>query len=176
MRLKIETLKIETLALQPHAGERTDSTALSGGPRGQWFNRPMAQWPNPQRGFTLLEVMIAMAIMVLAIATIIPLFAVGSASHKKAIDQSHVAWIAPRIAARLQADLYDASPEDITGETWKEYESYYTYDATFKPLTSDQSDGTSGAAFLLQVFVRWNEGGVPHVEEYKTVVLRKTRR
>ena len=139
-------------------------------------NVSMVKYSNLNRGFTLLEVIIAMAIMVLAIATIIPLFAVGSTSHKKAIDQSHVSWIAPRIAARLQADLYDASPEDITGETWKEYDSYFNYDATFKPLTSDQADGTTGAAFLLQVVVRWNEGGIPHFEEYQTVVLRKTRR
>ena len=138
--------------------------------------RSMSQGPNSKRGFTLLEVMISMTIMVLAIATIIPLFAVGSVSHRNAIDQSHVAWIAPRIAARLQADLYDASPEDITGETWKEYDSYFEYDATFEPLTSNQSDGTSGAAFILKVVVRWNEGGNPHIEEYQTVVLRKTRR
>lgn len=129
-----------------------------------------------RRGFTLLEVMISIAILVLAIATIIPLFAVGTTSHKNAMDQAHVAWIAPRIAARLQADLYDASPEDITGGTWKEYEDYFEYDATFEPLNSGQADGTNGAAFLLKVVVRWNEGGNPHTEDYQTVVLRKSRR
>ena len=119
--------------------------------------------------------MISMAIMVLAIATIIPLFAVGSVSHKNAIDQTHVSWIAPRIAARIQADLYDATPEDIEGGTWKEYDSYYLYDAKFETLNSNQSGYPPGTAFILTVNVRWNEGGNPHTEEYKTVVLRKNR-
>ena len=79
---------IEPLALQPHAGERTDSTATGGVSKGKCFNGSMTQSKNLQGGFTLLEVMISMAIMVLAIATIIPLFAVGSVSHKNAIDQT----------------------------------------------------------------------------------------
>ena len=135
--------------------------------------------PKPRRGeggFTLLEVMISIAILVLAIATIIPLFAVGSTSHKNAMDQSHVSWIAPRIAARLQADLYSGSPKDVEGGTWREYDGYFEYDATFEPLNSGAADGTNGVAFLLKIVVRWNEGGNPHTEEYQTVVLRKTRR
>ena len=39
-------------------------------------------------GFTLLEVLIAMVVLVLAIASILPLFAVGTASHKRAMDQT----------------------------------------------------------------------------------------
>ena len=82
MRIKIETLShrnIDSLDPLSRGHERSDSEARQGVPTAKCLNDPMAKWCNPKKGFTLLEVMIAMAIMVLAIATIIPLFAVGSA-------------------------------------------------------------------------------------------------
>ncbi|MBV8880383.1 MAG: type II secretion system protein, partial [Planctomycetaceae bacterium] len=36
-----------------------------------------------EKGLTLLEVLISIVVLVLAVSTILPLFAVGSASHKR---------------------------------------------------------------------------------------------
>jgi prepilin-type N-terminal cleavage/methylation domain-containing protein len=130
-----------------------------------------------KRGFTLLEVLIAVAVLVLAVVSILPLFAVGAASHKQGVDQSNVAWIAPRIAAFVQQGLYDADPQDIKDGKWEEYGETYTYDATFKRLEgSNQGDPCGGVAFLLHVRVKWSDTGEGRFESYETVVLRKLRR
>jgi Tfp pilus assembly protein PilV len=128
-------------------------------------------------GFTLLEVLIAVLILVLAIASILPLFAIGTTSHKRGMDQSHVAWIAPRIAAKLQENLTRTNPQNITGGAWQEYGATYLYDATFTPLSAATGgDPVADAAFLLKVSVRWGEAGAARSEVFEMVVLRKLLR
>ena len=145
-------------------------------------------------GFSLLEVLIAIVILVLAISSIIPLFAVGSTSHKRGMDQAQVAWLAPRIAARIQERLYKPSPDDLKGyvreredgslliDSWAgpvartESGDYY-FEATFTPMAgAAASDPLADVAFLLKVEVRYRAEGSPVIESYETVVLRKLLR
>jgi prepilin-type N-terminal cleavage/methylation domain-containing protein len=146
------------------------------------------------RGFTLLEVLISIMILVLAIAAIVPLFAVGSASHRRGIDQANVAWIAPRIAAKIQERLTEMNPRDIQGYV-KELEdgslliddaggkvapdpaATYSYKAKFTPITSigSQSDPMPSTCFLLRVEISFRDNE-QIIETYDTVVLRKLLR
>ncbi len=128
-------------------------------------------------GFTLLEVLISLMVFVIGISAILPLFAVASASHKRAMDQSHVSLIAPRIAAWIQQGLYGPTPKDLKGQTWEEYGQTYVYDATFTPLSlGGQGTAIGGVAYLMRVEVRWKEPPEQRVESFETVVLRKLRR
>jgi prepilin-type N-terminal cleavage/methylation domain-containing protein len=127
-------------------------------------------------GFTLLEVLVAIMIFVLAIAAILPLFAVGSTSHKRGVDQSRVAWIAPRIAAKLQENLYDHNPKDVKDGVWKEGSMSYLYDAVFTPVRLGSKDPLINTAFLLKVEVRWQDSPETRTEVFETVVLRKLYR
>jgi type II secretory pathway pseudopilin PulG len=148
------------------------------------------------RGMTLLEVLIAIVVLVLAVSTIIPLFAVGTTAHKRGVDQDHLAWLAPRVAARIQESLYDANPQPIRGYV-REMEdgsvvidnatdarrykddggAAYRFEATFKPLSmGGRGDPMPGTAFLLRVELYTREGGEPRAEQYETVVLRKLLR
>lgn len=145
-------------------------------------------------GFTLLEVLIAIVILVLAVSAIIPLFAVGSASHKRGMDQAQVAWLAPRIAARLQERLFDSNPKEVRGYV-REMEDGsliiddlnakldpkesgdYTFLATYTPVTlGGQQDPLPGTAFILKVEVHYKELGTGLIDAYETVVLRKLLR
>ena len=125
-------------------------------------------------GFTLLEVLISIMILALGIVAVLPLFAVGTQSHKRALDQTHTSLIAPRIAARIQENLTQNNPEDIKDGLFVEYGNMYRYDATFTPI--DTSSPIGDAAFLLQVNVKWDESGEEHLENFETVVLRKLPR
>jgi len=130
-----------------------------------------------RRGFTLLEVLVALMVFVLGISAILPLFAVAGASHKRGIDQSHVSWIAPRVAAKVQEGLYNSTPKDIKGASWEEYGQTYVYDAVFTPLAQgNQATAAGDVAFLLTVEVRWKEVPQLRVEKFQTVVLRKLLR
>src|SRR6185295_8469024 len=84
-------------------------SAAGGGPGGAGMRRSRSQ------GLTLLEVLISIVVLVLAVSTIMPLFAVGSASHKRGMDQAQMAWLAPRVAARLQDRFLGEDPAPVKG-------------------------------------------------------------
>lgn len=151
--------------------------------------------PQGARGLTLLEVLISIIVLVLAVSTIMPLFAVGSASHKRGMDQAQMAWLAPRVAARIQDQFYDMNPNPIKGYV-RELEdgslliddagfskytddggAAYRFEATFQPVPSlNAKDPMPSTCFLLHVEISTREAGEPRVETYDTVVLRKLSR
>jgi type II secretory pathway pseudopilin PulG len=149
------------------------------------------------RGLTLLEVLISIVVLVLAVSTILPLFAVGSASHKRGMDQAQMAWLAPRVAALLQDRVTDGTQETIKGYV-RELEdgsllmddggpqgskfkddggAAYRFTATFTPaVASGTKDMLGPVCFLLKVDLSTKEGGEDRSESYETVVLRKLLR
>ena len=145
-----------------------------------------------RRGLTLLEVLISIVVLVLAVSTILPLFAVGSASHKRGMDQAQMAWLAPRVAARIQDRLFDSNPAPIKGYV-RELEdgslliddgaggrftddggAAYRFEATFTPISAGNT--AMPPCFLLKVELSTREAGEPRIETYETVVLQKLQR
>ncbi|HEV8420114.1 MAG TPA: prepilin-type N-terminal cleavage/methylation domain-containing protein, partial [Actinomycetota bacterium] len=128
---------------------------------------------NRSRGFTLLEVIISLAILVLGLSAILPLFAVGTASHQRGIDQTMVSLIAPHITARLQERLYELNPPTLKDQAYAEFGRVYRYDAVFEPLDRGDKDRM---AFIVRVTVRWMVNSEPHTESFSTILLRRTPR
>ena len=145
-------------------------------------------------GMTLLEVLIAIVVLVLAVSTILPLFAVGSTSHKRGMDQAQMAWLAPRVAALLQDRMIDPIPESIKGyvreledgsllmddgagqgQKYKDDgDAAYRFEATCTPaIAGGARDPLGPVAYLLKVEISTREGGEPRIESYETVVLRR---
>ncbi|MBI4563826.1 MAG: prepilin-type N-terminal cleavage/methylation domain-containing protein [Planctomycetes bacterium] len=121
------------------------------------------------QGFTLIEVMIALAVLVIGLASLLPLFAVGTASHRRGMDQTQVSLIAPHIIGRIQERLYEPRPKDLKDQVYAEFGRAYTYDVAFTPLDRDGSN----AAFLVRVTVRWADRSEGYREEFATVLLRR---
>jgi len=149
-----------------------------------------------ERGLTLLEVLISLIVLVLAVSTILPLFAVGSASHKRGIDQAQLAWLAPRVAALLQDRMAETPPDVVRGYV-REMEdgslliddgaspgklkddggAAYRFTATFTSASSGGAKDVLGpTCYLLKVELSTKEGGEDRIESYETVVLRKLAR
>ena len=124
-------------------------------------------------GFTLLEVIISLAILVLGLSAILPLFAVGNMSQKRGIDQTMVSLIAPHITARLQERLYELNPPALKDQEYVELGKVYKYDASFAPLDPGDSQRI---AFIVRVTVRWSENASMHSESFSTILLRRTSR
>lgn len=128
---------------------------------------------NRSRGFTLLEVLISLAVLVIGLASILPLFAVGTASARRGMDQTMVSLLAPHITARLQERLYEMNPHDLKNQEFVQLGKTYRYDATFKPL--DPGDPTR-SAFLVHVTIHWSENQQLHSEGFTTLLLRRPAR
>lgn len=124
-------------------------------------------------GFTLLEVIISLAILVLGLSAILPLFAVGTASHRRGIDQTMVSLIAPHITARIQERLYEINPQPLKDQEYADVGRVYKYDADFTPMDLADKDRM---AFIVRVTVRWSENASLHSESFSTILLRRTVR
>jgi prepilin-type N-terminal cleavage/methylation domain-containing protein len=124
-------------------------------------------------GFTLLEVLIAMCVLLISIAAILPLFAVGTASHKRGMDQTIVSLLAPHITAKIQENLTAPDPKDLKDAELQYHGLTYRYDAQFAPF-----DGADPArtAFIVRVTIRWKEGGQDRAEAFDTILLRRMKR
>jgi hypothetical protein len=151
---------------------------------------------RPEDGLTLLEVLIAIVVLVLAVSTILPLFAVGSASHKRGIDQAQMAWLAPRVAALLQDRLVDTPPDVVhgfvrelqdgslliddgagPGKLKDDGGAAYRFTATFTSASVNGAKDVLGPiCYLLKVDLSTKEAGEDRIESYETVVLRKLAR
>ncbi|MHC4607612.1 MAG: type IV pilus modification PilV family protein [Planctomycetota bacterium] len=133
--------------------------------------KPKAESPTSSYGFTLIEVLVAIMIFAIAVAAILPLFAVGTAAHRRGIDQTETALLADRVFAKLQAGLHSKKPKNIKDGVMGD--GMYRYDAEFFPF--DKNDPMC-SAFIVKVRVKWKLGGVEQVEEFETVLLRRIRR
>ena len=133
------------------------------------YSRPRGR----SRGFTLLEVIISLAILVLGLSAILPLLAVGTTSLKNGTDQTMVSLIAPHITARIQERLYELNPPPLKDQEYVEVGRTYKYDATFTPLDRDDQ---ARMAFIVKVTVRWDENASQHSESFSTILLRRTPR
>ena len=111
------------------------------------------------------------------------------------MDQVHLSWIAPRIAAKIQERLYNMNPQDIKGyvremedgsimidnmtgklPARRGYETYQ-FTASFEQISSGGGAGVvANAAFHLTVEVNFLDGGERQAVKYQTIVLRKLDR
>jgi prepilin-type N-terminal cleavage/methylation domain-containing protein len=137
------------------------------------IRRTFSSGRRTQSGFTLLEVIIALAILVIGLSAIFPLFAVGTTSHKRGVDQTKISLIAPHITARLQERLYEVTPPALKDQEYADVGRIYKYDATFTPLDPLEPERL---AFIVKVTVRWSENASEHSESFSTILLRRTLR
>lgn len=59
--------------------------------------------PRGERGFSLLEILVALSVMVVGMTSILVLFAVGVTTHKRSIDQMNGALAAETVFSELRA-------------------------------------------------------------------------
>jgi Tfp pilus assembly protein PilV len=111
-------------------------------------------------GLTLLEILVALTLFTIAATSILALFAVGSAAHRRAVASSEARWIAARILAETRAK--GVLPASARAEIMEiaEFGGNYHAHLEWEPLRS-------GGAVRLTVRVHW--GATPEEERAGTV-------
>ena len=145
-------------------------------------------------GFSLVELIVSLLILSLGTASVFALFAVGAASHRRAMDLSTAARAAETVFAELEAswtvaqeavrakarpkgrsktkgaavDLDYPSPPDPGAPPW-EVPGYpaYRYDVAFAPV------GERGDAALATVTVFWKRKDMDNQTQFKRILLKR---
>ena len=119
-------------------------------------------------GLTLLEIMVALAIMIIGIASVFALFAAATALHKRAVDQTNAALIAQKILSELDCRLTagaDIKELQKTGVALPEFPNY-TYDLRLTPVDKTQNE------FYVDLAVRWKTRGRVREQRFNTICIR----
>jgi prepilin-type N-terminal cleavage/methylation domain-containing protein len=148
-----------------------------------------------ERGFTLVEVMIALGIMALGITAVIGVFTMATGAHRRAVDETSAAILAESAVAEVRGALtaaFDAGglevlsggPGAVTSGladvpppvlAWKREARDpafpgYAYDVLLTPI--DAAKPANADLFHVEVRVRWLATGKVRGETYHTAILR----
>ena len=127
---------------------------------------------RPGSGFTLLEVVVALAILTMGITSAMGLFTAATAAHKRAIDRTHAAAIAEHVFADVESALErGVSPEELLlepplGEIQKNWPGYQV-ELTFFQFASGGED-----EIILEVRVYWRFRGQEREEAFRQIITR----
>lgn len=129
-----------------------------------------------RRGFTLIEVTIALVIFVLAITSILAMYTVAASSYRQANQTAEVRLMARRLLAQVQAaNTAAAGPKAANNQVFPDYDGRYTYDLRSQPVAF--SSDRIPYAYHVTLTIRLkapNPGEVGKVlETIETVVLRR---
>ncbi|MEW6743687.1 MAG: prepilin-type N-terminal cleavage/methylation domain-containing protein [Planctomycetota bacterium] len=126
-----------------------------------------------ERGFTLFEVLSAMAIFLLGIVGILSLLTAAISLHKEALDRSIAAMAADEAIARIQALAADELPRDpktgillpLAEQPLPGYKNT-TYSVAFTESTLLEE----GAPVQARIVIAWKSRGQRRVAEFFTFV------
>lgn len=121
-----------------------------------------------EAGFTLMEVLIAMLVLVTGMVSILALFTHAVTVHRQAVDDSRAAMVAEAVLDRVRM-TWDESGDPAT------VQALTFEDAGFAPFaveTSIADYGDSKDALAVSITLTWRLGNKEQLAEYHSVVLR----
>jgi type II secretory pathway pseudopilin PulG len=117
------------------------------------------------RGMTLVEVMMAFAILITGLVGVFAILHAGFRSHRRAINETESVQVASSIVSELRADFFRAHvpPSDPQG-AWHQSPDYpdYKYRKVIVPLESGRKGVNPTVAdreYFVRVEVRWSDQG-----------------
>jgi uncharacterized protein (TIGR02598 family) len=123
------------------------------------------QPPTTKKGFTLIEIITALAIMVIGLLSILALFPVGFHASKRAADFTKVALFAQEKLEEVKMKGFD-NVDSFNGQS--ETEGIFSRQVTISQVTGYDN------LKEITVKVTWTERGQTREEEFKTYIADYT--
>ncbi len=121
-------------------------------------------------GFTLMEVLIALMILAVGLASVFALLGTGAQSHRRGVRDAVVSAYAQTILAELESGVHPAivAFQSVKDQTHPGFPSFYKYDLEFKK-TLDLNDNLMVAVLT----IKWPYGNKFDSVKFETVLLKK---
>lgn len=132
-----------------------------------------------EAGFTLVEVVLAMGVLLLGMSVILGLFSFGAALSRTAALRTSAAAASGAVMADLEETLFPMLEDGTAGEPTdlvdREIPGHpgIVYSATSTP-NPDQLDWPGGPLeYRVDVEIRWNSAGATRTRRFTTLMLRQ---
>lgn len=141
-------------------------------------NQPAAG--NPRAGFTLLEVVLAMGILVLGLSSLLGLFTFGAALTRQAGLRSISATAVDSIMADLEASLFPLQADGTAGEpaVFENRDVPGSEGVVYSVVAEPNIDGPLNRAgepleYRVDIELAWRTQGVRRTKSFTTLLLRE---
>ena len=138
------------------------------------MSRSGATVPPRSGGFSLIEVVVALAILTLGITSVIALFTAATAAHRRAIHRSQAADLAEWAIADVESalrngrspeEIVEAPPLDVLLRDWPGYD----VEVSIVPLAGERGDDE----VIVNVEIIWRSRGVENSLRFQQIVVRR---
>ena len=150
-------------------GVRTIPASTQAAVRGQGLRRR-----RPSRaGFTLLEVMCAMGILVVGMTMVLSLFTFGAAMSRSAKLRASASTAVEAVMADLESNFFPLADDGTVGEPQPIVDRPVpsapgvVYSAKARPNPDDPDE------YRVDVDLRWSTSGVQRTRSFTTILLRQ---
>jgi len=139
--------------------------------------------PRPRAGFTLLEVLLAMSVLLLGVSMLLGLLTFGAALSRAALLRGKASATVEAVIQDLEENLFTLTENGTAGAPSPILERpvpgapgvFYSVEA--QPILASPVDDVGGELlhreYLVTVDVRWEAGGVQRKRAWRTVLLRE---
>lgn len=127
-----------------------------------------------QSGFTLVEVVISMGMLVMGMGVLLSLLTFGAALTKNASNRARSSMVIESVTADLQENLFPTEEDGSVGEPPARLEGVPVpgvRGATYTVITRPHPEGDG--EYLVDVTVSWEAEGVSRKERFTTLMLRE---
>jgi Tfp pilus assembly protein PilV len=120
---------------------------------------------------TLVELLIAFAILITGMVCIFAMILAGTSSHRRAVKETEATMIASSAMAELRADLAKGIIPSSDGETYNDLPESPGYASNRVIFPIDPRKGED-REFYVRVRVRWSEKGDNQFIEFNSLMCR----
>jgi prepilin-type N-terminal cleavage/methylation domain-containing protein len=127
-----------------------------------------------RRGFSLLEVVVAMGILALGIGGVMAIFVAATAAHRQALEETTAAIIADTVIAEQRAAFGRNRYSDPVEVKEQPVPGYDLYTVSVMPTVLEREPETSRPVQVyLEVTVHYQNRGVRRRTVYRTILFRE---
>lgn len=117
-----------------------------------------------QKGFSFLEVLVALMILVFGLTSIFGLFGAATYSHRRGINNELISRMATTILAEMESGQHPAAQDlqDLTDQRHSQFPAIYTYDLSFAIILDAEPSSQE-----VTLTIKWPKGR----EVFRTILF-----
>ena len=133
----------------------------------------------PRAGFTLIEVILAMGVLVIGVSVLLSLLTFGAALTRTASLRTTSSTAIQAVLHDLEETLFPLQPDGSVGEPAPIVDRPVPgapgaiYNATAEPNPEGPRVGEDPLEYKVVIDVSWRAGGVRRARRYETILLRQ---
>jgi len=129
--------------------------------------------PRSSGGFTLVEILVALFVMLIGLSSVFALFAAATALHKRATDNSTAAILSDCIFSEVATQLTSGVQVEKIRKYNAAFPGYEGYKYDVELVAIDMEEEQNANEFFIRLTIRWQKQGRERNQVFATIINRR---